>query len=76
MKIDAGGAGYALASGILASGIGYAIWYAALQGLTAVRAAVVQLSVPLITAVAGVVLLSESATFRLSAASVVRPRPH
>jgi drug/metabolite transporter (DMT)-like permease len=69
--IEAAGAGYALASGMIASGIGYAIWYSALRGLTEVRAAVVQLSVPLITAAAGVMILSEPATFRLFAASVL-----
>jgi len=65
------GVWYALASGIVASGLGYAAWYSALRGLTAVRAAVVQLSVPVITAVAGVVLLSETATLRLLGASAL-----
>ena len=55
----------AVASGALASGLGYTIWYSALRGLTAVRAAVVQLAVPVIAALAGVVLLSETATPRL-----------
>jgi len=69
--VETAGAGYALASGILASGIGYAIWYAALRGLTSVRAAVVQLAVPVITAAAGVAILSEEASFRLLAASAM-----
>jgi len=68
--VDTAGAGYALASGVLASGIGYAVWYAALRGLTSVRAAVVQLAVPVITAAAGVAILSEEATIRLLAASL------
>lgn len=59
----------ATASGALASGLGYAIWYAALPGLTAGRAATVQLSVPVIAALGGVVLLSEHITFRLLVAS-------
>lgn len=55
----------AATSGALASGVGYSIWYTALRGLTATRAAVVQLSVPLIAAAGGVVLLGETLTARL-----------
>ena len=44
--LDRAGFGYAVASGALASGVGYAIWYTALRGLNATRAATVQLSVP------------------------------
>lgn len=61
----------AVASGALASGIGYAIWYAALPGLTAGRAATVQLSVPVIAALGGIVFLSEQVTIRLVVASVL-----
>jgi len=50
---------YAIASGALTSGVGYAIWYAALRGLTATGAATVQLSVPVIAAIGGVMLLGE-----------------
>jgi len=60
----------AVASGAIASGIGYVIWYAALRGLAATSAATVQLSVPVIAAVGGVVLLSELITLRLLLASV------
>ena len=61
------GAGFALAaaSGALASGVGYALWYAALPFLRATTAAVVQLSVPVIAAVGGVVLLAEPLGLRL-----------
>ena len=59
----------AAASGAIASGCGYAIWYAALGGLTASRAATVQLSVPVIAAFGGVLLLSEAGTLRLLVAS-------
>ncbi|AWM58346.1 DMT family transporter [Pseudomonas songnenensis] len=59
---DAPGIVYALLSGALASGVGYAIWYAALPGLAAVQAASVQLSVPLLTAIAGAALLDEALT--------------
>ncbi|MGH7585214.1 MAG: DMT family transporter [Gemmatimonadales bacterium] len=55
----------AAASGALASGCGYAIWYAALPALTATRAAVAQLAVPAIAAVAGIALLGEPLTLRL-----------
>ncbi len=60
---------YAVLSGALASGVGYAIWYAALPGLSAARAASVQLSVPAITAVGGALMLGETITMRLALAS-------
>jgi drug/metabolite transporter (DMT)-like permease len=59
----------AVASGALASGLGYVIWYAALRGLAASSAATVQLSVPVIAAIGGVLLLSEPVTLRLVLAS-------
>lgn len=58
----------ACASGAIASGIGYSIWYAALRTLHSTRAAIVQLAVPVITAVAGVAFLEEELTARLVAA--------
>jgi drug/metabolite transporter (DMT)-like permease len=60
----------ALASGAIASGLGYVVWFAALRGLTAARAATVQLSVPVIAAFGGVLFLSEEITLRLILASV------
>src|SRR5262249_25867313 len=59
------GALLAAASGALASGLGYSLWYLALPELGAVRAALVQLLVPVITAVAAILLLDESLTWRL-----------
>ena len=59
------GAVLAVLSGAVASGIGYTVWYRALRGLTATRAAAVQLAVPVIAAVGGVVLLEEAADLRL-----------
>jgi drug/metabolite transporter (DMT)-like permease len=59
------GAVLAGASGAIASGLGYTVWYVALRGLTATRAAVVQLAVPVITAAGGVLLLGETMTLRL-----------
>ena len=67
---DAAGVGYAIASGAITSGIGYAIWYATLPALKSTTAGIVQLSVPLITAVGGVVFLAEPLTARLAVASV------
>jgi drug/metabolite transporter (DMT)-like permease len=65
------GLALAAASGAVASGCGYVIWYAALPGLTATRAATVQLSVPVIAAFGGVALMSEAVTARLLLASAV-----
>lgn len=68
-NVTPGGVLLAAASGGVASGIGYAIWYKALQGLTASRAATVQLSVPAIAALGGVLLIAEDLTTRLVVAS-------
>jgi drug/metabolite transporter (DMT)-like permease len=70
LHMDFAGSVYALASGALASGLGYVLWYAALKGLSATRAAVVQLSVPVIAAFGGVLLLGETLTPRLLVAAV------
>jgi drug/metabolite transporter (DMT)-like permease len=66
---DFAGVMYAIASGALASGLGYAVWYTALPGLTATKAATIQLSVPVIAAAAAVVLLDESITLRFVSSS-------
>jgi len=71
LSVTPAGLALAIASGALASGCGYAIWYAALPGLSATRAATVQLSVPVIAAFAGVLLLSEALTARLVLASAL-----
>lgn len=67
---DPAGAWYAFLSGALASGVGYAIWYAALPFLKSTTAATVQLSVPVIAASGGVLFLGEPVTLRLAAASI------
>lgn len=67
VHVSTQGAVLALASGAVASGMGYVIWYAALGGLNATRAATVQLSVP--AAAGGVTLLGEAMTLRLGVAS-------
>jgi drug/metabolite transporter (DMT)-like permease len=69
MRLDGAGLLYAVASGALTSGIGYAIWYAALPSLRATSAATVQLSVPVIAALGGVAVLGEALTLRLLLAS-------
>lgn len=69
-SLDVAGIAYAIASGALASGIGYAIWYSVLPALKATHAATVQLSVPVIAAVGGVVMLGEPVSLRLILASV------
>jgi drug/metabolite transporter (DMT)-like permease len=67
--LDSSGICYAVASGALASGIGYAIWYTALPALKAAKAATVQLSVPVIAAMGGIAFLGEPLTLRLVLAS-------
>lgn len=67
-ETDTAGLVYAVLSGALASGMGYAIWYMALPLLQATSAATVQLSVPVIAAVGGVLLLGEPLTLRLMVA--------
>jgi drug/metabolite transporter (DMT)-like permease len=68
-SVSGAGFGYAVASGALTSGLGYAIWYTALPALKATQAATVQLSVPVIAALGGIVLLGEPLTLRLVVAS-------
>lgn len=65
MKAAPRGILYAAISGAVTSGLGYVLWYAALEKLTALRAATVQLSVPVIAAVLGGILLGEAASLRL-----------
>ncbi len=67
---DGWGAAYAVVSGAIASGLGYAIWYTTLPSMRATQAATVQLSVPVIAAVGGVVLLDEALTPRLVVCSM------
>jgi drug/metabolite transporter (DMT)-like permease len=66
---DATGLALAAVSGALASGLGYALWYQALPALKATQAATAQLSVPVIAALGGVLLLGESLTLTMLLAS-------
>jgi drug/metabolite transporter (DMT)-like permease len=70
--VHATGAGVALAlvSGAITSGVGYAIWYRALPGLTVTQAAVAQLSVPVIAAAGAVLTLGETVSARLVLAGI------
>lgn len=71
MRADAAGLAYAVASGALSSGIGYAIWYVAVRQLRASSAAIVQLSVPFIAMLGGAALLGEKLTPQLVIASTM-----
>lgn len=62
---------FAVLSGALTSGIGYTIWYIALAGLTATQAAVIQLSVPILAAIGGVLFVFEEITSRLIISAII-----
>lgn len=61
----------AFLSGAVTSGIGYAIWYSVLPGLTVTNASILQLSVPILGAIGGIVLLSEEVSVRLVASTIL-----
>jgi drug/metabolite transporter (DMT)-like permease len=65
------GLAFAMLSGGVTSGLGYVAWYAALRGLTPARAGIVQLVVPVLTAVAGVLMLGEEVSWRLAFSGTV-----
>ena len=71
VHISTNGVLLATLSGALASGVGYVIWYTALRGLTTTRAAIVQLSVPVIAAWSGVLFLAENISARLLIAAAL-----
>ena len=68
--VDYVGISYAVISGAIASCLGYVIWYSALSGLKTASAATVQLSVPVLAATGGILLLGEPITLRYVFASV------
>lgn len=70
LTVDRAGIGYALASGGLASAVGYLIWYSILPELTAMNAATIQLSAPVLAAIGGVLLLAEPLSLRMVLASI------
>ena len=65
------GVALAVVSGVLTSGLGYALWYAILPRLGAARAGVAQLSVPVIAMAGGMVFLAEPVTLRFVGAAVL-----
>lgn len=69
--IEPYGVALAIVSGAITSGMGYAVWYQAMPLLSATRAASVQLSVPAIAAIGGVLILSEPVTLRLVVATIL-----
>lgn len=73
LRFDLAGFGYAIASGALTSGVGYAIWYTVLPWISATQAATLQLSVPVLAALGGIVFLGEHLSLRLmlSAAAIL-----
>ena len=71
LNLSTRGVVLAVLSGAVASGVGYTVWYAAIKHHTPTRAAILQLSVPVITAFCGVLLLSEDASTRLLIASAL-----
>lgn len=73
ISLDGLGVWYGVMSGALTSGMGYAIWYKVLPALKATNAATVQLSVPVIAAAGGVVLIGEPVSLRLLLASIAIP---
>lgn len=70
MSLNPAGVAYAVLSGALTSGVGYIIWYTVLRSLSVTAAATVQLTVPMIAAAGGVVLLGEPISLRLVLASI------
>ena len=68
-QVDAAGLLWALCSGAVTSGLGYAVWYTALKGLHPTSSASVQLSVPVLTALGGVAFLGEPLTLHLTLCS-------
>lgn len=71
LEVSPHGALLAIVSGAVTSGLGYVLWYAALRGLSATRAAIVQLSVPILAALGGVLLLGERISLRLGGSSLL-----
>lgn len=71
VHVSANGILLAILSGAVTSGLGYVIWYAALKGLTSIQAAMVQLAVPVLAAISGVVILSETLSMRLIISAIM-----
>lgn len=70
LSLDAAGILYGVTSGVITSGLGYAVWYTALGGLSSTQAATAQLTVPAIAAGGGAMILAEPITWHLIVSSV------
>lgn len=70
LSLDAAGVLYGVTSGVITSGLGYAVWYTALGGLSSTQAATAQLTVPAIAAGGGAMILAEPITWHLIVSSV------
>lgn len=71
LHVDPLGLMYATLSGCVTSAIGYVIWYWVRVQMTAISAGTVQLSVPVLSAVLGMIVLDESITAKSAAAAAV-----
>lgn len=71
LSVTANGLILAVISGAITSGIGYAVWYTALRSISSMQAAMVQLSVPVLAAAGGVLLLAEAVSLRLIVAGLL-----
>ncbi|WP_028633869.1 DMT family transporter [Pseudomonas parafulva] len=71
LQLSLSGFGYGLASGAIASGAGYAVWYSVVRRISAQQAATLQLSVPVIAALGGVLVVGEPLSLRLALACAV-----
>ena len=70
-ELTARGALLAIASGALASGVGYSFWYAVVPKIRATTASVLQLLVPILAALGGVLMIGETITIRVAVAGIV-----
>ncbi len=71
LHLSTNGIVFAMLSGAITSGVGYAVWYSALQSISSMQAAMVQLSVPILAAAGGVMLLAEPVSLRLIVAGLL-----
>ena len=71
IALNTGAAGTLDVSGAITSGLGYVLWYAAVRRLSATQAAMAQLTVPVLAALGGVILLDEEPSSRLLVAAVL-----
>ena len=70
-SVTAPGVELAILSGAVTSGLGYALWYRVLPDLGAARAAVAQLTVPVIAAAGGLTLIGEGVTWRFVLSALI-----